>query len=128
MKYKYFSILFLAVLTGLGHITFSDEEINPQDDSATWWSRSIPEITLVSQFDGVEKELQRLITAERRFASMEKTLSESQKTTQDNHTEQEALLRDIQSMQRDIRKNIRENEEGAEQIGKKIGLMQEEIQ
>jgi len=67
MKYKYFFILFLAVLVGLGPITFSDEEINPVDDSATWWSQSIPEITLVSKFDTVEDELQDLITSEKRF-------------------------------------------------------------
>lgn len=54
MKYKYFSILFLAVSLVFCHMTFSDEDINPSDDSATWWSQSIPEITLVNEFDGVE--------------------------------------------------------------------------
>ena len=68
MKYKYFSILFLAVLIGLGHITFSEEEINPTEDSAAWWSQSIPEITIINDFSDTEEELEDLSISENHLA------------------------------------------------------------
>jgi hypothetical protein len=51
MKYKYFSILFLAVLASLGHIAFSAVENPSIEDEATWWSQDISEIAIMSQFD-----------------------------------------------------------------------------
>lgn len=89
MKYKSFLILFLAVLIGLGHTTFSDEEIKPSEDSATWWSQSIPEITIINEFGDTEEELQDLSLSESHFTAMQETLLAAQKDAELTKQDQE---------------------------------------
>ncbi len=127
MKYKYFSILFLAVLIGLGHITFSEEEINPVEESATWWSQSIPEITLINDFSDTESELENLSISENHLASMQETLIESQKNVEITQYEKQSLIEKIQSTQREIRKNIQKNQEETKELTKNIALLENEI-
>ena len=128
MKYKYFSILFLAVLIGLGHTTFSDEEINPSEDSATWWSQSIPEITIINEFGDTEEELQDLSISESHFTSMQETLTAAQQDGELTKNDQELLIQKIQTTQREIRKNIQKNQEEVKDLEKSIALMKSEMQ
>ena len=128
MKYKYFSILFLAVLIGLGHTTFSDEEINPSEDSATWWSQSIPEITIINEFGDTEEELQDLSISESHFTSMQETLIAAQQDGELTKNDQELLIQKIQTTQREIRKNIQKNQEEVKDLEKSIALMRSEMQ
>lgn len=79
MKYKYFSILSLAVYFVFGHITFSEEGISLQEYSANWWSQNTTDYTLFTKFDDTEEELRALMTTEKRLSLIEKTLTESQK-------------------------------------------------
>ena len=127
MKYKYFSILFLAVLASLGHIAFS-EELNGSDDSATWWSQSIPEITLVNQVDDIEAELEKLVSTEKRLTLMEEILRSSQSHTQSDRSKQEAVLKNLQSMQIDIKKNILRGENDVKKIEQSIQAANKEIE
>ncbi len=127
MKYKYFSILFLAVLIGLGHITFSEEEINPTEDSAAWWSQSIPEITIINDFSDTEEELEDLSISENHLAWMQEALIEAKKNKEMTQYEKEWLIDKIQSTQREIRRNIQKNQEETKELSRSINLLENEI-
>lgn len=122
MKYKYFSILFLAVFCCLGHIAFSAAE----DEDASWWSQDISEIVMVGQFDGVEDELRRLVEEEKRLSIIEELFKESQKDFQYDTSKQKILLENIQTMQKELRKNIIKNEQELQNIEKEILFIEQE--
>ncbi len=70
MKYKYFLILFLAVLTGLGHITFG-EDTDIVDSVKPSWMDSVPNADLFLSPDATQEELDTLIDSEQRLADIE---------------------------------------------------------
>lgn len=128
MKYKYFSILFLAVLIGLGHITFSDSNSAANGASETWWMKNMPEASIIIDINSVQQDLSELSYSEQRFADMEATFRESRNLLSHNREELESYVAKIEKMQKDIEDNIRGSSEQKKQLEEEVALGQTELQ
>lgn len=124
MKYKYFSILFLAVLIGLGHITFSDSN----STSEAWWMKNMPEASIITDINSVQQDLTELSYSEQRFADMEATFRESRNLLSQNREELELYVKKIEQMQKDIEDNIRKSSEQKKQLEEELILWEKELQ
>lgn len=128
MKYKYFSILFLAVLIGLGHITFSDSNSTANGASETWWMKNMPEASIIIDINSVQQDLSELSYSEQRFADMEATFRESRNLLSQNREELELYVAKIEQMQKDIEDNISKSSEQKKQLEEEVALGQTELQ
>jgi septal ring factor EnvC (AmiA/AmiB activator) len=127
MKYKSFSILFLAVSLVFGHITFSDGENNTQSASASWWLRNMPEAVILNDVSSVQSDIYELAYSENRFADLENTFQESRQLLGKNREELEAYITKIETMQADIQSNIEKSTEEKQQLEDNISALQREI-
>ena len=127
MKYKYFSILFLAVLTGLGHITFSDSESHPQN-TAPLWMKNMPEASIITDINTVQQDLYELAYSEQRFAEMEMTFRESRTLLSQTREELESYVAKINQMKKDIEENIAKSTEQKKQLEEDVVVLEKEMQ
>ena len=95
MKYKSFSILFLAVSLSLGHITFSNSDNTSQSPATTWWMQNIPEAAIMNEMSAVQSDIYELSYSEHRFADLENTFLESKQLLNKNREELEAYIEKI---------------------------------
>jgi len=127
MKYKSFSILFLAVSLSLGHITFSNSDNTSQSPATTWWMQNIPEAAIMNEMSAVQSDIYELSYSEHRFADLENTFLESKQLLNKNREELEAYIEKIEEMQRDIEDNIEKSTEEKQQLEQSIATLQKEI-
>lgn len=127
MKYKYFSILFLAVFWSLGHITFSDTEIPVSGEDTSWWSEDVTDIIFAHQFDGVREDIKALSDSEQRLTIMETLFQDSQKNTGESIDEQKKLLQQLQDLQKSLKKNISDQERELVEKETEIKLLEDEL-
>lgn len=127
MKYKYFSVLFLAVLLVFGHITFSDSESSTHEKSQTWWEKNMPEASIITEMTSAQEELYELAYSEQRFSDMEKTFRESQQILTQTRAELEAYVAKIEQMQMDIQENIAQSSERKQELEADLLIMEKEI-
>lgn len=127
MKYKSFSILFLAVSASLGHITFSNTENTSQSPASSWWMQNMPEAAIMNEMNSVQSDIYELSYSEHRFADLENTFLESRQLLGKNREELEAYIARIEEMQRDIEHNIERSTEEKQQLEQSIATLQKEI-
>lgn len=127
MKYKSFSILFLAVSLSLGHITFSASENIANTTSQNWWMKNLPEASIITELNSVQSDLYELAYSEQRFANIESTFQESRKLLTDNRQELEDYIAKINQMQSDIENNINKSTEQKIQLENDITSLEKEI-
>lgn len=127
MKYKSFSILFLAVSLVFGHITFSDGENNTQSGSASWWMQNMPEAAILNDVSSVQSDIYELAYSEHRFADLENTFLESRQLLGKNREELEAYIAKIETMQADIESNIEKSTAEKQQLEANISTLEKEI-
>lgn len=127
MKYKSFSILFLAVSLVFGHMTFSDEENTATPVSKIYWIQNIPEAAIINDISSIESDLTELSYSENRFAILESTFQQSRELLGKNRTEIEAYIAKIEEMQRDTEENINKSSGDKEQLEKDILFLEKEI-
>lgn len=127
MKYKSFSILFLAVSLVFGHMTFSDVENGPHSLSTSHGIQNIPEAAIINDVSSIQSDLFELSYSENRFANLENTFQESRQLLGKNRAELEAYIAKIEEMQNDIEQNINKSAEEKEQLEKDIVFLEKEI-
>ncbi|MBP6921190.1 peptidoglycan DD-metalloendopeptidase family protein [Candidatus Gracilibacteria bacterium] len=127
MKYKSFSILFLAVSLVFGHITFSEGESNTNTGSTSWWMQSIPEASILNDVSAIQSDIYELAYSENRFAELENTFLESRELLSENRDELEAYIEKIEQMQNDIKQNIEKSKNEKEQLENNIVTLEKEI-
>jgi murein DD-endopeptidase MepM/ murein hydrolase activator NlpD len=128
MKYKYFSILFLALSACLGHITFSDSETTTGDKTQSWWMKNMPEASIITDINAVQQDLYELAYSEKRFADMEETFLESKTLLSQTRQDLEEYVARIEQMRMDIEDNISSSNEQKKQLEEEIALLDKEIQ
>jgi len=128
MKYKYFSILFLALSTCLGHITFSEWENTTNTTAQAWWMKNMPEASIITDINAVQQDLYELAYSEKRFADMEETFLESKTLLSQTREELEKYIEKIEHMQVDVEKNISASNDQKKDIEDEIGLLDREMQ
>jgi murein DD-endopeptidase MepM/ murein hydrolase activator NlpD len=126
MKYKYFSILFLAVSLVFGNITFSDEG-NAHSNSKNWWIHNIPEAAILNDISSIQSEISELAHTEHRFTDLENTFLESKKLIGKSREELESYIEKIEKIQQDIEKNIEKSIEEKQQLEINISILEKEI-
>lgn len=127
MKYKSFSILFLAVSLVFGHMTFSDVGNGTILVSKTLWLQNIPEAAIINDINSIQSDLSELSYSENRFAILESTFQQSRELLGKNRAEIEAYIAKIEEMQRDIEQNINKSSADKEQLEKDILFLEKEI-
>lgn len=127
MKYKYFSILFLALCACLGHITFSDSETNTDNKTQSWWMKNMPEASIITDINAVQQDLYELSYSEKRFADMEQTFLESKTLLSQTRQDLEEYVAKIEQMQADVEKNISSSNEQRKQLEEEIAFLEKEI-
>ncbi len=128
MKYKYFSILFLALSACLGHITFSDSETTSGNKTQSWWMKNMPEASIITDINAVQQDLYELAYSEKRFADMEETFLESKTLLSQTRQDLEEYVARIEQMQMDVENNISTSNEQKKQLEEEIALLDNEIQ
>lgn len=128
MKYKYFSILFLALSACLGHITFSDAETDTTNKTQAWWMKNIPEASIITDINSVQQDLYELAYSEKRFADMEETFLQSKTLLSQTRQDLEEYVHKIEQMQADVEKNISTSNEQKRQLEEEIALLDREVQ
>lgn len=127
MKYKSFSILFLAVCASLGHITFSNTENTSQSPATNWWMQNMPEASILNEMNAVQSDIYELAYSEHRFADLENTFLASRELLGKNREELEAYIAKIEQMQEDIQNNIQRSAEEKQQLEISISNLEKEI-
>lgn len=127
MKYKSFSILFLAVSLSLGHITFSAWENGIKSTQESWWMKNLPEASIIAEVNSVQSDLYELAYSEQRFSNIVNTFQESRKLLWEKRQEIEAYIEKIDEMQSDIESNMSQSDEQKNQIERDILLLEKEI-
>jgi hypothetical protein len=127
MKYKSFSILFLAVCASLGHITFSSTENTSESPATSWWMQNMPEAAIINEMNAIQSDIYELSYSEHRFADLESTFLESRQLLGKNREELEAYIAKIEEMQENIESNIEESIEGKQQLEQSIATIEKEI-
>jgi murein DD-endopeptidase MepM/ murein hydrolase activator NlpD len=119
MKYKYFSILFLALSACLGHITFSEWENNTNIKTQAWWMKNMPEASIITDINAVQQDLYELAYSEKRFSDMEKTFLESKTLLSQTREELEEYIKKIENIQADVEDEIKILDQEMENIKKR---------
>lgn len=120
MKYKYFTILFLAVSASLGHIAFSLEGNSSQSQSVSWWMESLPEASIIRDINSFQEDFYDISDSKQRLSNIENTFLESKKLLRKNRNEVEDYLQKLEIMRNDTEKSIENNREKKQQLEQNI--------
>lgn len=127
MKYKYFHILFLALLISLGGITFSDTVGDSDEVSDIWLSQEGDiENFLPLETDGLQWEIYDLVASKEHLSSMETVLQESEQDIQNDKDEMRKNLQKIEDMQLGIEQSIEREMKEKSRLEEEILFLEQE--